>query len=254
MLPESRLVPPVRRPRIALAVGALVGAVVLGGCGAGQVAQTAYQANGSTGATVTVNGIAIRDAQIAFGDDVEGAAIHPRGGTAPVEMHVINQGTQGDRLVSATSPVAASVTVGGQTDLPAGVEMVVSGGANASGRTLPGASEGPPEPPIGDTLAPASPGAPPTAETPEESAETSPTGLNEPSGEAPAAGLDTAPPIAEVVPSTRFAQVVLTGLNDDIKAGLSYEIDLTFERAGVVRVSLPVGYPGQPRQPVEKAE
>jgi hypothetical protein len=44
---------------------------------------------------------------------------------------------------------------------------------------------------------------------------------------------------------------VLTGLREDIKAGLSYEIDLTFQRAGQVRVMLPVAFPEQPREPAE---
>ena len=63
------------------------------------------------------------------------AAVYRAGGTAPVEMHVINQSTQPDRLVSASSPVAGSVTVGGQTDLPAGTVMVV-GSASGDGRAV----------------------------------------------------------------------------------------------------------------------
>ena len=40
----------------------------------------------------------------------------------------------------------------------------------------------------------------------------------------------------ELDPSTRFARVELTGLREDIQAGLSYEIVLTFEQAGQVTV------------------
>ena len=50
-------------------------------------------------------------------------------------MHVINQSTQNDRLVSASSPIAASVAVNGQTDLPAGTVMVV-GSASEPGRAV----------------------------------------------------------------------------------------------------------------------
>jgi copper(I)-binding protein len=241
------------RPRAVLLVGAVVGTVALGGCASGQVAQTAYQANSATGATVTANGIAIRDAQIAFGSDPQGAAIHPAGGTAPVEMHVINQSTQDDKLVSASSPVAASVQISGQADLPAGVAMVVGPEIGTGGQLAPGASQPPAKPPLDATLAPVSPGA--TAAPPssaQESSDTSPTGSANATGEAPAAGLQPAPPIAGVVPSTRYAQVVLTGLREDIKAGLSYEIDLTFERAGVVRVMLPVAFPEEPRERAEQ--
>ncbi len=35
------------------------------------------------------------------------------------------------------------------------------------------------------------------------------------------------------------------------RLGLSYEIVLTFERAGQVPVILPVSYPGEPRPPAE---
>ena len=72
--------------RAALVAVAVASTVVLAGCAAGQVAQTAYQANSATGATVTVNGIAIRDAQIAFPKTAAGtqtAAVYRAGGTAP---------------------------------------------------------------------------------------------------------------------------------------------------------------------------
>jgi copper(I)-binding protein len=242
--PGSR--PASRTTRAVLVIGAVVGSVVLGGCAAGQVAQTAYQANSATGATVTQNGIAIRDAQVAFGNAPEGAAVHPTGGTAPTEMHIINQSTQDDRLLSASSPVAASVQITGQTDLPAGVAMVVGGEAGTGGQNAPGATESALPPLEGQTT-------PPTAEASStaQPSDLSPTGSANPSGEAPAAGLQPPPAIKSVVPSTRYAQVVLTGLREDIRAGLSYEIDLTFERAGVVRVMLPVGYPAQPREAAE---
>jgi copper(I)-binding protein len=232
-------------------IGAVVGSLALGGCAAGQVAQTAYQANSSGGATYTVNGIAIRDAQIAFGDNVEGAAVHARGSNAPVEMHVINQSTQDDRLVAASSPVAASVQISGQSDLPAGVAMVVGGESGTAGQTVPGATEASAKPPIDATLAPVPGETAAPASSAQEPSDTSPTGSESPSGEAPAAGLQPPPPIKTVVPSTRYAQVVLTGLREDVRAGLAYEIDLTFERAGVVRVQLPVAYPAQPRPPAE---
>lgn len=230
--------------RAALVAVAVASTVALAGCAAGQVAQTASQANSATGATVTVNGIAIRDAQIAFPESTVGtqtAAVYRAGGTAPVEMHVINQSTQPDRLVSASSPVAGSVTVGGQTDLPAGTVMVVGG---ESGTGEPSAAS-----PIGSPDASSSP-APTNSAL--ESPDTSPTGSASASGEAPAAGLQPPPALDALEPSTRFAQVELTGLREDIQAGLSYEIVLTFERAGQVRVLLPVGYPASPRGPAEQ--
>jgi copper(I)-binding protein len=248
-----------RPARAALVVGAVVGSVALGGCGAGQVAQTAYQANASGGATVTTNGIAVRDAQIAYAGRVEAENVYSVGENAPVEMHIINESQLDDRLVSASSPVATSVTIGGQADLPAGTTMVVGGAeAGTAGQTQPGASEAPASPPLDSTLAPpvnATP-APSTnapSSAPNEPSDTSPTGAIAPNpGEAPAGGLQSLPPIATVDPSTRFAQVTLTGLREDIRSGLSYEVVLNFEKAGPIRVELPVAYPGAPREPAER--
>jgi copper(I)-binding protein len=217
------------------------------------VAQTAYQANSSGGATFNANGIAIRDAQIAYGAEPEGAAVHPAGTSAPLEMHVINQSTQDDRLVSVSSPIAASVAINGPTDLPVGVAMVVGGESGTAGQTVPGATEPSADAPL-DTGLPGeptetNPAAPPSGD--QEPGNTSPTGSANASGEAPAAGLQPPPAIADVVPSTRYTQIVLTGLREDIRAGLQYEVILTFERAGQVRVPLPVAYPGQPREEAE---
>jgi copper(I)-binding protein len=247
--------PGIRPARAALVIGAVVGSVALGGCAAGQVAQTAYQAN-SSGATVTANGIAVRDAEVAYPAAVARADVYAVGGSAPLEMHIVNQSTQNDRLVSASSPIAASVQVSGQTDLPAGLSMIVGGGVRTGGQDAPGASEAPASAPLDSGLpgAPSAtnPAAPPSASR--EPSDTSPTGSASPSGEAPVASLQPPPPLAEAVPGTRVAQVVLTGLNQPIRAGLLYEVDLTFERAGVVRVQLPVAYPAQARQPDQKAE
>ncbi len=248
--PGSRPAPrAVTRSRAALVAVAVASTVALAGCAAGQVAQTADQTNSSTGATVTVNGIAIRDAQIAYPTatgGTESAALYRAGGAAPVEMHVINESTQPDRLVSASSPVAGSVAVGGQTDLPPGTAMVVGSPSSAGGQSAPGSVEPSAEPPIGSPGASSS-----AAPTNSASENTSPTGSASASGEAPAAGLQPAPALGELSPSTRFTQVELTGLREDIQAGLSYEIVLTFERAGQVRVMLPVAYPATPREAAE---
>lgn len=252
MRPGSRLADAPRRPRSVLLIGAVVGSVVLGGCAAGQVAQTAGQSNNGGGADVTTTGILVRAAQITFGPEVEGAAVYAAGGNAPVQMRLINQGGQDDRLVSAASPVAASVQISGPTDLPAGVAMVVGGETDTGGQTPPGQTEPPAKPPIDATVAPESPGAtPPPASSAQEPSDSSPTSGASASGEAPAAGLQPPPPIAAVEPSTRYTQVVLTGLREDIRAGVAYPLDLTFERAGVVRVMLPVGFPAQPREAPE---
>ena len=44
------------------------------------------------------------------------------------------------------------------------------------------------------------------------------------------------------------AQVVLTGLKEDIRAGLTYPLVLNFEKAGQITMAVPVGYPDAPRE------
>jgi copper(I)-binding protein len=236
---------PVGRARTALVLGAVVASLALSGCAAGQVAQTAYQANSATGATANVGAIAIRDAQIAFGGSAKGAAVYPAGGSAPLEMHVINTGQQGDRLVSASSPVASAVQIVGESDLPGGTEMVVGGGTGTGGQTL----GGPSEPGASPSAAPTAEPAPAAGDTPVPQptvGATAPAG-----GDAPPAGLQPPPTVPGLSPSTRYADIVLTGLQEDVQAGLSYPLVLNFEKAGQVHVMLPVGYRAQPREAAE---
>jgi hypothetical protein len=239
-----------------LLIGAVAGAVALAGCGAGQVSQTAYQVNNGGGADVgTGDRLLVRAAQIGFDAQAGGGAVYRVGESAPVEMRVINQSLQDDRLLSASSPIATSVQISGATDLPAGVSMVVGGEFGTAGQDAAGAPEKPAEPRLDTGLPGPNPNttiAPSSA--PAEPSDTAPTAGAPVSGEAPAAGVQTPPPIASVQPSIRTAEIVLTGLREDIRPGLSYELVLNFERAGAVRVMLPVGYPGQPRQATEKSE
>ena len=144
----------VRTPRTytALFAGALVGALALTGCGAGQIAGTAEQVAAVSGANTSVGPIAVRDAVIAFGDQAQGGAVYPRGASAPMSMTIVNEGTEADRLVSASSPWASSVTISGVTEIPAGRSIVVQGEAPEA-----------PEAPEGEDAS-ATPSATPTAE------------------------------------------------------------------------------------------
>jgi periplasmic copper chaperone A len=45
------------------------------------------------------------------------------------------------------------------------------------------------------------------------------------------------------LPGTRVVQVVLTGLRDPVRAGLTYPVTFTFEQAGALAVPLPVDNP-----------
>jgi hypothetical protein len=63
-------------------------------------------------------------------------------------------------------------------------------------------------------------------------------------GSTAAAGASPPPP--SVSPEgTTSAQVVLTGLKEDLKAGLTYPVVLTFQNAGDVTVQVPIGNPSE---------
>ena len=217
-----------RATRAALVVGALIGAVALAGCGAGQVTQTASQVAAVEGGNATTGQIAVRNATIEFDGPVESGAIHPAGGEAPLEMSIVNTGAELDRLVGASSPVASSVQVSGVLRVPGGQVLSVEGAPAqlaAPQPTDPAAAGGTPGPTPGE------------ASTPGEAAATPP----------PTAPATTPAPEPTAAESTAAgsggAHIVLTGLREDIQAGRSYPVVLTFERAGDVQVEVPVAYP-----------
>jgi copper(I)-binding protein len=207
------------RPTGALVVGVMAAALALTGCGAGQLAQTSEQVASVDGANAMVGAISIRDAVIQFRAP-QGSSVYPIGGSAPLQMTIVNSGPQADRLVSATSPVATSVQISGKVEIPAGQALLVQGAPTAS--AAPG------------TGAPAAPGATATA------APGPTTAPAQPTSPAP-----TPRPAAE--PDAGEASIVLTGLREVIQAGRTYPVVLTFEGAGQVSFNVPVSNPAGPR-------
>ena len=215
-----------RRNRARLVIGALIAAVAITGCGAGQITQTARQVAAVEGANATAGPIAVRNAMIEFDEPAHGAVVYPAGGNAPLQMVIANSGAQVDRLVAASSPVATSVQVSGVLRIPGGQSLRIEG-------------------------APAGPGAVPTAEPTTEPTEAPAAGA--PAAEAPAAGAAPAEQPAAGDPAAAVEQppteesgvghIVLTGLREDVQPGLTYPLVLTFERAGEVRVDVPVESP-----------
>lgn len=194
-----------RTTGVSLLTGALVGALALTGCSAGQVAGTAGQLANSAGSNVQVGDIGVRDGVIVFADQpVEGGAVYTRGTDAPLSMTIVNQGTDADRLVSASSIWASEVAVSGATEIPGGRALVVEGDTAVTGAEALGGT-----PTVGPNVA---------AEE----------------------GL--------------AARMTLVGLLDDIRAGGTYEVVLTFERAGELRLQVPVGAASEPREESEELE
>lgn len=203
------------RPTGAAVIGAMIGAMALAGCGAGQITQTDTQASAVGGASAAAGTIAVRNAEIEYPDRTTYRDTYNSGESAPLRLTIVNTGGTDDRLVSASSPVAASVQVSGSSTIPAGIAVQVAGK---------------PAPIITPSAGPtATPGATPTATA-------------VPSA-APVATSSPASPVGE-----HKAQVVLTGLRDNLRAGLLYEVVLTFQNAGQVHVDVPIGNPAEARQ------
>jgi copper(I)-binding protein len=233
-----------RRNRAQLVIGALIAAVAVAGCGAGQITQTSRQVAAVEGANATAGQISLRNATIEFDEPAHGAAIYPVGGSAPLQMTIVNSGAELDRLVAASSPVAESVQISGVLRIPGGRALTIDG-APAPVAPLP--AEGAP------TAAPgATPGAAPTTEAPTTDAPTT-----EAPTTAPPTSVPTAPGAAEPAPVVSepaaadeqgVGNIVLTGLREDVQAGLTYPLILTFERAGEVRFDVPVANPDTLRE------
>ncbi|MGQ0572854.1 MAG: copper chaperone PCu(A)C [Pseudonocardia sp.] len=120
-----------RPSRVATGVGAVVAALLLAGCGAGQLTGTSTQGSSTGGANAGAGDIVVRDAEIEFGTGVPAAIVYPAGATAPLQMRIVNEGGTADTLVSASSPFADSVQISGATVVPGGQAVVVGSSAVA---------------------------------------------------------------------------------------------------------------------------
>jgi copper(I)-binding protein len=266
----------------------MVGALALAGCGAGQITQTSSQASGVGGASANVGQIAIREAAFAFAGDGKTAAIYQEGSEAPLSMTVVNFGGQVDKLTNVSSPVAESGQITGDGTIASGRVLLVEGSPpsapaaatpGASAQATPGArpsaapgasAQATPAPGASAQATPA-PGASAQA-TPAPSAEATPAlGPTEQASSAPAAGANpgsrpapatagpeaaataaagaAAPSSGVVEPGTTTAQVVLTGLKQDLQVGPTYPVVLTFQRAGAVTIQVPVANPSENQGP-----
>jgi copper(I)-binding protein len=230
-----------RTPRIrstAAVAGAVIGAVVLAGCSAGQVTQTSRQVTAVDGANANAGPIAVRDALFVLPEHVQTGVAYPRGSSAPLELVIVNTGGAADELVSVTSPIAGNGVVSGKRDVPGGQKLVVEGA------------------PVTEvTPAAPTPGATPSASASRSTSTATPTAA--PTTAAPtAASTAASTPSAEALPADAAgtAQIVLTGLRDDIRSGLTYEVVLTFRNAGPVRLAVPVAASEVERKDQTEAE
>lgn len=199
---------------VALAAGA---ALLLAGCGAGQITQTATQQPAVNGAYAQVKTLVLRDAALEF--PPTGQA-YSAGSSASLSLRIINQGQQDDELLSVSSPAADSATVTGSDVIVAGHTLVI----------------GPLDQPeaTGDSPAPTSaPAAPSTTPSTPDTG----TSSSSSSDAAPSSSISAAPI------TVGKATVVLTGLKQAVWSGQTINVVFTFRDAGPLTVALPIAAP-----------
>lgn len=92
-----------------LGVVVLASALALGGCGAGQIAQTAQQVSAVSSGNGRIGHIDVLNVQF----ETPASTSYPKGGSAPMKMWVSNDSIKADTLTQVTTPVAAKVEITG---------------------------------------------------------------------------------------------------------------------------------------------
>ncbi len=200
----------------------LLSPVALTACSAGQVPQTATQNRDKVGPEAAVGDITLRQITLAH----PSSGRYEQGDSAELQMAIVNGDTESDTLVGIEGDAFDGVRVSGQA---------------AAVPTTPGAATTP--------ATPTTPGAAPETTTPG----TTPTPGTVPSPSAPATPSTPAASSEVDIPipagSTVFlggasgATVELADLSEELTAGQSIEVTLTFERAGEVTVQALVATP-----------
>ncbi|MCX4093517.1 hypothetical protein [Nocardia sp. alder85J] len=199
----------------ALAAGA---ALVLSGCGAGQISQTASQVAAVNGNSANVGKVALRDVRILLPASEE--YTNAKGGKAVLAFSAVNSGgSNPDELTSITTDLGTVRLTPSNPELPP-LQALVAAGPQAGHAAAPAAT------PTGVSATPTST---PTAGAAASSTTAAPaTGSGAPAAAHPA-GENPAPILVEI-----------TGLTKDVTPGLTYPITFNFKDNGTVLVNVPI--------------
>jgi copper(I)-binding protein len=113
--------------RTSLPAWAAAGLLVLGGCAAGQEAETAEETPDVAGVDGTVGSVSLDDVFLDAEDTVEAGA------SVPLRGVLTNDAEQADRLVGVSTPAAESVQLLDESGAPSadGIELPASGQVEA---------------------------------------------------------------------------------------------------------------------------
>jgi copper(I)-binding protein len=209
-----------------LCAAGLGSALLISGCGSGQISQTAGVQPAVPGANSTVapgadNAIQLRNVTLAY-PGLEG---YRQGATAPLLLHIFNTGQKAVTLVQVTTDAASSVSMRGS-------------GTPASTAS---ASPSPPESPSPSESASASPS---------ESASGSPSASASPTESAPLSGqpVNVTVPVGGYVTlsPTSGTTLQLEGLTRSLSAGEAATIKFVFDNGAEYTLDVPVGLPTAP--------
>ena len=114
-----------RRVRALAAAAALTFGLLISGCAAGQISQTADEVAAIDGANGGVGQIAVRNVELVTAD----TGGYPKGADAALQLFISNQGLSADTLTQVSSPAAGSIEMNGPLQVPA--QSLVSVGAQA---------------------------------------------------------------------------------------------------------------------------
>ncbi|WP_329054423.1 hypothetical protein OG738_14750 [Amycolatopsis sp. NBC_01488] len=215
-----------------LALGA---ALVLAGCGAGQITQTDTQQPAVNGTYAQVKTLVLRDAAVQYPTSGVG---YPAGATPALTLTVVNVGPQDDSLVSVTAD-GTQATIGGSKVVVAGHSLVIGpdDAVESTNEVL--------------TTPPSAPASSSSASTPTSSSATgsetnTPGSLTASStSEAPSSGPAATPTAPEKVGQ---ATVTLPALKQPLWPGQTISVTFVFQNAGQLTVQLPVAAPAHVKE------
>ena len=198
----------------------LLSPIALTACSAGQVPQTATQNRDKVGPEAAVGDITLRQITLAHPQD----GLYAEGDDAELQMAIVNGDTEADTLIGIEGEAFDGVVVSGQATASPAVSGSTSAApstpATAQQTTTPGATT--------------SPGATPAATVP--ATPTTPSASTQVQIPVPAG-------TTVFLGGASGATVQLADLSEELTAGESIDVTLTFERAGEVTVEALVATP-----------
>ncbi|MDQ7808039.1 hypothetical protein Q5425_30255 [Amycolatopsis sp. A133] len=217
-----------------LALGA---ALVLAGCGAGQITQTSTQQAAVNGTHAQVKNIDLRNAAVQYPTSGPGYAA---GATPALTLTIVNRGAQDDSLVSVTTEGGGQATIDGSKTIVAAHSLVIGpdDAAESTNEVQPTSSGAP----SSSSSAPTSSSAPAGSS----SASNSPGNLTATAtSEVPSSGPAATPTAPEKIGQ---ATVTLSALKQPLWPGQVIKVTFVFKNAGPVTVDLPVAAPSHVKE------